>query len=283
MAYLAQRNLAAAHIADFDKRRGRDGYTNTAPTPLDDDAYCDNWIARNGLELLRAAPKGKPWHLVVNFAGPHNPVDITSSMERVARGRNFPQPHRNTQVDAPVHNALRQNYAAMLENIDRWLGEYSEELRRRGEWNNTIIVYSSDHGEMLGDHDRWAKGVPHEASVRVPLVMAGPGIGRGQSPELVYVHDLAATYLDYGGVPTPSDMDSKSLRPLLEGKTRSHRKHLRLGLYEWRAVTDGRYKLVKNFDNKPVQLFDLRQDPWEDEDIATRQPAQVKRLEALLR
>jgi arylsulfatase A-like enzyme len=89
MAYLHGRNLAHAHVRDFDLRRGRDSYGRTEPTPLPEDAYCDNWVAQNGLKLLRQAPRGKPWHLVVNFTGPHEPLDITGSMDRKCRGR-FP-------------------------------------------------------------------------------------------------------------------------------------------------------------------------------------------------
>jgi arylsulfatase A-like enzyme len=280
MAYLHGRNLAQVHVQDFELRRGRDSYARTEPTPLPDDAYCDNWVGENGLKLLRRSPRGKPWHLVVNFTGPHEPLDITRSMDRGCRGRDFPQPHRNTQHPPEKHVAMRQNYSAMVENIDRWLGVYVGELRKRGELENTLIVYSSDHGEMLGDHDRWGKSVPHEASIRVPLVVAGPGVKHvGTSHALVSVHDLAATFLDYAGISPPKEMDSMSFRPLLEGHTRTHRQYLRSGLNAWRTATDGRYKLVKDFNNIPIQLFDLEADPWEDTNIADREPGIVKRLE----
>src|ERR1019366_5146000 len=111
------------------------------PTPLPEEAYCDNWLSNNGLELMRRFPKGKPWHLAVNFTGPHEPMDITSRMERLARGARFPPPHRNTQFPPEVHVAIRQNYTAMIENIDRWVGIYLEELRKRGELDNTIVVF----------------------------------------------------------------------------------------------------------------------------------------------
>ena len=68
MAFLQRRNLIQTHVDDFEKRKG---YDATFPTPLPDDAYCDNWLAQNGMDLIKAAPKGKPWHLVVNFTGPH--------------------------------------------------------------------------------------------------------------------------------------------------------------------------------------------------------------------
>ena len=222
---------------------------------MSDRDYGDNWIASNGLSLLERAPKGSPWLLYVNFAGPHPPMDITTSMERRYRGPDrvidgFPQPHDYRGTIVPEHHLrIRQNYAAMIENIDRWVGVYLDTLERRGELDNTIIVYSSDHGEMLGDHGRWGKSVPFHPSANVPLYVAGPGVRAGhRSDALVSLMDLAATFLDYGGVEVPEDMDSRSIRPVLEGKTEKHRDYVLSGLRDWRLAWDGRYKYITGFE-----------------------------------
>lgn len=77
LAFLHERGLAQAHVEDF---RQRHGFRDTFPTPLPEEAYCDNWIAANGLGLLRDFPKDRPWHLVINFTGPHNPMrEVVSS------------------------------------------------------------------------------------------------------------------------------------------------------------------------------------------------------------
>ncbi len=258
MAYLHRRGLAGAHVADFARRKN---YAATFPTPLPEDAYCDNWVGNNGLTLLRRAPKGKPWYLQVNFTGPHSPMDITARMEQGWRSvLGFPPPVASTQFTAAQHLAIRQNYSAMVENIDRWTGLFLEEVRARGELDNTLIVYSSDHGEMLGDHDRWGKSVPYLPSIAVPLIAAGPGIKSGViSDALVSVMDLAATFLDYAGLTRPAHMDSRSLRPLLEGVTTSHRDVVVSALGSWRVLFDGRYQLIRGFpkpDSAP-QLLDL--------------------------
>jgi arylsulfatase A-like enzyme len=262
------------------------GYTG--PSPLDDEHYCDNWLARNGLDLLDAVPRGEPWHLVVNFVGPHPPMGITQRMERLYRGPDrvidgFPQPHAyDGPFDERLNLRIRQNYAAMIENIDRWLGIYLERLEQRGELDNTVIVYSSDHGEMLGDHSLWGKVVPYQPSVGVPLIMAGPGIRQGlTSDALVSVMDLAATFLDYGDLQIPQDMDSRSLRPLLEGATDDHREYVLSGLGDWRLVFDGRYKYIEGFGDEPL-LVDLVEDPFEDVNLAAGSPAVVRRLREAL-
>ncbi|MBL8179401.1 MAG: sulfatase-like hydrolase/transferase [Bryobacterales bacterium] len=294
MAYLHRRGLATAHVEDFRRRTGNNSYLNTEPSPLPEEAYCDNWIAARGLDLLRRAPSAKPWFLQINFAGPHNPVDITRRMERTVRRRQFPEPEDYEEHSVERHNAVRQNYTAMVENIDRWLGIYTEELRKRGELDNTLIFFSSDHGEMLGDHDRWGKSVPYQPSVAVPLLVAGPGVSQAFSSDALIAHyDLAATFLDFASAPRLADSSSLSIRPLLQRKATTHREYLLSALDRWQMVFDGRYKLIRGFDTEPPakgkprteprpMLFDLKLDPNETSNIAREAPHQVERLSKLL-
>jgi choline-sulfatase len=279
MAYLHQRKLAAVHVADFEKRKG---YDATFPTALPEDAYCDNWLAKNGLQLIDAAPKGKPWFLQVNFTGPHPPMDITRRMDEICRNRDFPQPNGCTKFTPRVHVAIRQNYSAMIENIDRWLGIFTAELKRRGELDNTLIVFSSDHGEMLGDQNLWGKTKPHQPSVGVPLIAAGPGVKKGtKSDALVSSIDIGATFLDYAGAAQPKQMDSRSFRAVLQGRSRSHREYVRSGLEEWRMVWDGRYKYIRGYEDQPM-LFDLQDDPLENVNIASKAKGEAARLSKIL-
>ena len=282
--FLESRGLAQIHIDDF-AQRPYPNYSNTGPTPLREEAYADNYIARNGLKLLAETPSGKPWFLQVNFNGPHEPMDVTSKMKEGWNGVQFPQPHHNDQLNSKKHVEIRQNYAAMLENLDFWLGVYIEEIRKRDELENTIIVFSADHGEMLGDHNLWEKSIPYQPSVGVPLVIAGPEIRHSKKCELPATNmDLAATCLDYAGVSIPEDMDSRSMRPLLEGKMKHFREFVRSGLYKWRMVFDGRYKLIKDYVPKGEEkdteliLFDLENDPNEDENVAAQHPEIVDKL-----
>ena len=197
-------------------------------------------------------------------------------MERQYRGPDrvidgFPQPNSYSgPFPAEQHIRIRQNYGAMIENIDRWLGIYQDRLRQRGELDNTIVVYSSDHGEMLGDHSKWGKSMPYQASAGVPLVMAGPGIAReARSDALVTLTDIAATFLDYMDVKVPAEMQSRTLRPLLDAGGGDHREHTRSALItnqakhgRWRMVQDQRYKLVEGFFEHRA-LFDREADPLE--------------------
>jgi arylsulfatase A-like enzyme len=289
--------FAADMLARVKGRKPELAYGDTRPSPLPDPHYLDNWIGRRGLEMIEAAPRDRPWFQMVNFAGPHAPTDVTRRMDASYRGPErvidgFAQPHayRGT-IAPPMHVAIRQSYAAMIENIDRWLGVYLEALERRGELDSTIVVWSSDHGEMLGDHGQWDKQVPHRSATEVPLVLAGPGIERGGRQALVSLIDLGPTFLELAGLEVMPDTEARSLVPVLTNRSQSHREHVLSGLLGWRMVSDGRYKLVrgsgpqttfsKAFGPEP-QLFDLDEDPWEDRNVAAEKPELVKHLSELL-
>jgi choline-sulfatase len=254
MAYLADRGFAETHVKDFGRRK-KGVYTVTDPTPLPEHTYADNWVATTGLELLSRAPTDQPWHLVVNFSGPHAPMDVTEEMYAWYRDPDvdFPAPvDGDGEVDPATHQAIRRNYAAMVENIDRWLGRYVDKLRGRGDLEETLVVFASDHGEMLGDYGRWKKGVPHQPSVGVPMTVAGPGVESLRVDTPATVLDLHATFCDYAGL-DPGDVDSRSLRPVLGGQRSpaDHRDAVYSGYGAWRLAFDGRHKLVTGYDPDP--------------------------------
>ncbi|MBS1800593.1 MAG: sulfatase-like hydrolase/transferase [Acidobacteria bacterium] len=300
LSFLDQRRLLEEHLDDL-KKRIKGHYAATYPTPLPEEAYCDNWLAGNGLKLLDEAPKDKPWFLQVNWTGPHNPVDITARMETGARGLKMPKVNGTNEYDAATNQRIRQNYTAMCSNIDRMIGQYLDKLSSMGQLENTVVIFSSDHGDMLGDQGLWGKIVPYQPSACVPLIAVGPGIRKGTSSHaLVSIMDFAATFLDYAGLKPSATMDSRSLRPLFEGKTETHREVVYSGLGGWRMVCDGRYKAITGYDVKsrhtkptwtiysrevkgtPPAVFDLEQDPSEHVDLYAKMPMRAKSLLQLL-
>lgn len=255
MTYLDQKELAQAHVQDllYDRHQmhADEAYENTSPSPLSHEDFIDNYIGRNGMGVLDDVPADQPWHIVVNFAGPHEPMDVSEEMHDWYRDPDveFPGPENYDGDLAEVtHQEIRRNYAAMIENIDQWVGWYLDELEARGELENTVVVFTSDHGELLGDHGLWEKQDPYQASVGIPLVVAGPGIREGYVTDVpTNLLDLHATFLDYASVDT-GDVDSRSLRPLLVGETDDHRDVVYSGYRSWRMAFDGRYKLVTGYD-----------------------------------
>lgn len=283
MHYLKERGLLQTHL---DMYEGRKGLNFEAVTNLPEEAYCDNWIGGNALQFLDAFPEGRPWHLVVNFTGPHDPYDVTPAMRDAWKDVDIPPPVDHPDPGEASIRIRRQNYAAMIENIDAWAGRLIEKVAARGELENTLIVYASDHGEMLGDHGRWQKSVWYTPSAGIPLIVAGPGVQEGVVSEaLVSLHDLAATYLEAADAEVLPGSDARSLWPLLRGYASRHRdvacSALCTGNRNWRMVTDGRYKLVLNKGEPPL-LYDLKEDPDEISSCAGTHPEEVSRLSRIM-
>lgn len=285
MTHLESRGLAQAHIDDFMRRK--EVLRATFATPLPDDAYVDTWIGSNAIDLINSVPVGRPFFLQVNFNGPHTPFDITESMLASCEGIEYPQPLSPGEEESPARqNEIRRNFAAMIENIDRQVGRVVDHLSAAGKYDDTLFIFSSDHGEMLGDGGRWGKSVPWEGSVGVPLMFSGPGVKAGLRPCGPAENlDIAATCVDWAGGVIPESWDSRSLRPVLEGKAERVRDVVVSALRGWSVATDGRYKLVRGHlkDNpEAMALFDLQEDPGETLDISAERPDIVAGLRDFL-
>lgn len=282
MHFLQEQNLLQMHVDDVNRHcKNR---VMTDPTPLPDYAYCDNWLTQNGIQLLEQAPRNQPWFLQVNFTGPHSPWDITQSMTGLYRDIVFPQPANNKgDLTAAQHQAIRRNYSAMIENIDRNIGLLLQAVEARCERERTLIVFSSDHGEMLGDHGCFGKNQSYHSSVSVPLVICGADVVHNRvfsGPTTTL--DLTATFLDYAGVNIPETMDSRSLRPILNATTTTHRQAVLSGLGNWRLIYDGRHKLVRDIVSAEDQLFDLSNDSAELKNLAGIHGSILERLQEYL-
>jgi len=262
MKYLKDKGLLGDHVADMMKRQGPAKKMYTEPTTLPDEAYGDTWVGSNGVEMVKNFPKGKPWFIQVNFPGPHEPWDVTKSMKDKWKNAKLPAAERGVPEHVHELNNVRQNYAAMLENIDTQIGLLIDEVKKRGELDNTIIIYSSDHGEMLGDLDLYGKILPDRASVHIPLVFSGPGIKENvTSDALTELTDLPATLLDYAGISGKFN-DAVSMKPLLEGKIPELRQSVQSALKDWVVIIDKKFKTISK--NGVVQRkYDLINDPWE--------------------
>ncbi|MEM7776993.1 MAG: sulfatase-like hydrolase/transferase [Pseudomonadota bacterium] len=179
--------------------------------------------------------------------------------------------------------AAKAAYYAMIELIDTQFGRILDALNARGDADNTIVIFTSDHGELLGDHGLMYKGCRFfEGLVHVPMIIAGPGIAHDRRcPALVELLDLAPTLLDYAGEPTPGRMQGTSLRPLLDAAATvpDEPDALKETVFcdfndsvgyspvpddtQATMTFDGRYKLVVYHSHDIGELFDLATDPGE--------------------
>jgi arylsulfatase A-like enzyme len=169
---------------------------------------------------------------------------------------------------------MTANYYGMISQIDHNVGRIVEALDALGCRDNTLVIYTTDHGELLGNHGLYLKHpIPYEELLRVGLVMQGPGVCAGQVvQEPVSTHDLAATLYDYVDISKPDAMQGRNLRPLLagQGETRDvaysewhvHPSRCGIGL-KLRTVRTRTHKCTFELDSGVGELYDLVHDPEE--------------------
>ncbi len=189
---------------------------------------------------------------------------------------------------------VKANYYAMIMLIDDQLARIVDTLRDTGQLDNTIIVYMSDHGELLGDHGLILKGCRFfEGLVRVPLIFSWPArILRGVASEaLVETIDVPVTLLEAAGLPVPESMQGRSLLPLLTGArdAQLHRPHVVCEYFDAMGghpdhshgtmVCDGRYKSVVYHGHKIGELYDLERDPGEFDNLWDDPACQALKLD----
>ncbi len=261
MNVLDKEGLRQYHIDNMSNR----GY-ETFFTELPQRLYCDNWIVDNALDILKNSPDEKPWFMQVNFTGPHSPLDITHSMWERTKDRTFENPH--AMIDDDVnHNEIRQHYVAMCENIDAQIGRLIDYLKQTNQYDNTVIVFSSDHGDMLGDFGLFGKCQPQRASINIPLIINLPreklcSINRTN----VELQDLAQTFLEIAGAELPTADRSVSLIEHCKGKQEQIRQcsysALNYNDRKWQCYLNNNYKVVYENDTLSA-IYNLSDDPWE--------------------
>ncbi len=193
---------------------------------------------------------------------PEHPVDTSALKIRDELLASFPRQPKEIKR----HIA---EYYAMISHLDYVFGQIVAALEKKGELENTIIVFSGDNGLALGQHGLMGKQNLYDHSVRVPLIFAGPGIPVGkQHKGLVYLLDIFPTLCELADVDVPGSVEGKSLLPCIKGETDKARETLYLAYADSiRGITDGQYKLLE-YACGATQLFDLVHDSLEMNNLA---------------
>lgn len=258
----------------------------------------DREITAAAIEWLeRQAPREtRPWALFVSFVSPHFPLSAPQACYELYRDVGLPPPydrdppaHANHPVEAQMREfwdyaehfsaeseveGLR-NYYGLCRFLDDNLRQVLAALDRSGQRDDTLIIYTSDHGDLIGNHGIWGKSFMYEDSVGIPLLVSGPGIAPGINPTPVTLADLAATIeCAVGADPARANAAWRG-RPLQEFITRPeperpviaeyHDGGSPCGVFMLRC---GRWKLVYYAEGHPPQLFDVENDPRELRDRA---------------
>jgi arylsulfatase A-like enzyme len=177
-------------------------------------------------------------------------------------------------------------YYGLVTHLDEQVGRVMDALDGSPHAENTIIIYTADHGLAMGSHGLLGKQNIYEQSMSSPLILSGPGIPEGKSSSaFTYIHDLYATVCDFAGVAKPGDVDSKTLVPVIHGQADRVHESVFLPFQDnQRAVNDGRWKLHVYPKINHRLLFDLSNDPHEVTNLAgdLEHQADVQRMQSLM-
>jgi arylsulfatase A-like enzyme len=245
---------------------------------------------------------GQPFFLYVHLLEPHSPYNpppeddlfksdaypyLSNDGYDLVRGGLF---RLAVNGDQKAVERLYQLYDGKIHYVDRYAGMILDRLRSLGLEDNTYVVLTSDHGEMLYSHPDDFLTFDHRSLydpvLHIPLIVAGPGIPKGEvNPALASNLDTAPTVLDLAGAPALDDAEGHSLAPLIEGKVKSANEYVfaeeDVEIPE-RSVRNLDYKLIRNLWTGEEQLFALRSDPAELHDVAKENPEVVKQLDVPL-
>ncbi len=275
---------------------------------LPENLHPTRWTGDTAVNFLKTYQRQEPFFLKVSFARPHSPYDPPERFMKMYENADVPPAAigdwssiNDVKADPKNHTLWRGNlgheqpirskraYYGSVSFIDEQIGRILAALKERGWLDNTLILFTCDHGDMLGDHHLWRKTYAYEGSARVPMLVRWPAslaATRGQVlMQPVELRDVLPTFLDAAGVEMDErEFDGRSLLELIRGRSEKWRRWIDLehsrcyaGSESWNALTDGQTKYIFYADSGREQLFDLKADPRELHDLAA-DPAQQDRL-----
>jgi len=312
--YLSGGHSIGARILAWARSAGIDVPEKDRPEPVFD-AEAGRRVREPDWQTVDAAGRffeqvrdaDRPFFCWLGFAQPHPMGGYRTSatyLERIPAGRVSLPPHdplehpvcrhaslsKHTFDPLPEEEALavRRHYLAMVSEVDAMVGQVLDDLERNGLADDTMVVFFSDHGDMQLEHRMWLKNSFYEASARVPLIFAGPGIEpTGAREALVSLIDLRATFAALAGAEPSNGTSGRSLVPALTGGTvaaapvlcQYHSNMMCTGGF---MLREGDWKYIA-FAGYDAQLFHVAQDPDELKNLVDAEPAKAAEMDRKLR
>jgi len=292
-AFQREKGVDPADAELYDEIYTDNGVLVSAKTTLPERGTVTNYLTEEAIEAIEAAGDGGPFHLRLDFPGPHHPYEVPEpyasmydpdeidpwanfdddfadkprAQEQFVRYRGVADFEWETWAEAV------SNYFGFVTYLDEQIGRVLDALDREGLAEDTAVVHTADHGDFTGSHGQFNKGpMMYEEIHAIPLVVRWPGAAEAgaRSYEFVNLLDLMPTFLDLAGVPVPDGVEGRSIRPLLTDEypddwpeslfAEYHGDEF--GLYSQRMVRQGRYKYVYNGPDVD-EFYDLKADPHE--------------------
>lgn len=274
---------------------------------LDEKLHPTYWIGKTAVDLIENYNLEKPLFLKVSFARPHSPYDPPKRFWDMYKNTKIPEPflgewcHYLDSVQGGESAAFgnfgkehainsRRHYYANITFIDEMVGEIVRALKAKGMYENSIICFTSDHGDMLGDHHHWRKTYAYEGSANIPYIFKwhkdlNAKLPRGSTLEnTAELRDFLPTFLEAAGVEIPAEMDGLSLLKLIKNPESTWRPYIDIEhatCYSqenyWCALTDGTWKYIWFFRTGEEQLFNLKNDPGEIQNLSEKNKKELEK------
>lgn len=261
-------------------------------------------IAEAAVDFLnRRNDASSPFMMYVAFLAPHDPRQPTADSvaeyppEEMKLPANFLKFHPFDQGDYYLRDevlagfprsekVVRENisdYYAMITHMDMQVGRILAALEESGEADNTLIIFTSDHGLAMGSHGLMGKQNAYDHSVRVPFIVKGPGVPAGtRAPGMFYLNSVFPTAVEMAGLEIPDTVEAPSIAPLIRGEKETAFDSVYGGYRHFqRSLRTLDYKLIYYPMIRRTQLFDLRVDPGETNDLSG-DPAEAERITAMM-
>jgi arylsulfatase A-like enzyme len=295
---------------------GRDGWpfgvgaNELSPTlsPLPPELHSTDWIVDRCIELIREREKGQPFFLWCSMDDPHPPLAIHEPYYSMYDDSPIPDlaigtwedsddcpsqqfGHRTAYNSKPMGadelRKARAVYYGMITNIDHQLGRLFGYLMNQGLWDDVWIIYTTDHGEHLGDHYDVAKSSFYNSAARLPFIVRPPRSlqsedGGWVSDAMVELADLLPTFCKLANADVPDDVEGMDLSALIAGQVPIVRERLFGAIDDQHMVHDGKYKYLYFVADGREQLFDHAADPNDLTNIAAANPETVAKLRQAL-
>ena len=262
--------------------------------PLEPSQTYEAWVADHVISLIKTRPENRPFFFGCGFYAPHPPLKVPEPYYSMYDPEDIPQPPNFGPTENEPRSIQTSFYRKLFEEhgtdwepwkkstavywgsvslLDAQVGRIIRCLEEEGELENTLIIFTSDHGELMGQHGLWQKFQAYEEALRVPLVMRVPwSIGGIRNQENVSLIDIAPTILSVAGANAPQEYEGIDLSPAFSNqkvsvKPRSLYSEYKIksewhDVVDWRLVTDNHYKYVWN-QNDLDEIYDLQDDPYE--------------------
>jgi arylsulfatase A-like enzyme len=246
------------------------------------------WAVRESINYLKnERNKDKPFFLNTSFYGPHQPMLCPGPWEKMYPPDSFPLPegfdypvddkpilvtkYRDQRIakgwTEETYRKMFSAYYGYVSMIDHYLGQLFNTLKEEGLWDNTLILFTADHGEYLGQFRRFYKGGPYEGSTHVPFIVRDPrsGASNWRCDKNISAMDIFATCLRAADAPIPTDTDSGDLSDIIAGRAADWDNTIRWKSKDESMIVRNDLKLCRATRDDLVQYecYDLQRDPWE--------------------